>query len=81
VLTENVVQCEVPPPHCQPGVEISYSDFLAMHHPTFVEATNPLEANNWLCILESKFGLLHCTEFQKTVHNPAASWTHECLVG
>jgi hypothetical protein len=25
--------------------------------------TGPLEADNWLCITESKFGLLHYAEF------------------
>jgi hypothetical protein len=67
VLMENLVQREVLPPHHQPGVETSYTDFLAMHPPMFAEVTDPLEADNWLCIIESKFGLLHCIEFQKTL--------------
>jgi hypothetical protein len=29
--------------------------------------TNPLEADNWLRTTEYKFGLLHCTEYQKTL--------------
>jgi hypothetical protein len=37
----------------------SYSDFLA---------TNPLEADSWLHTTESKFGLLHCREYQKTLY-------------
>jgi hypothetical protein len=28
----------------------------------FVEVIHPLEADNWLRIIKSKFGLLHCTE-------------------
>jgi hypothetical protein len=67
VLMENLMQREARPPHRQPGVETSYTDFLAMHPPTFAEATDPLEADNWFCIIESKFGLLHYTEIQKTV--------------
>jgi hypothetical protein len=67
VLTENLEQREVHPPHRQPGVETSYTNFLATHPPTFAEATDPLEADNWLRIIESKFGLLHCTEIQKTL--------------
>jgi hypothetical protein len=62
VLTENLVQREACPPHHQPGVETSYTDFLATHPPTFAKAIDPLEADNWLHIIESKFGLLHCTE-------------------
>jgi hypothetical protein len=61
VLTENLMQREVCPPHCQPGVETSYTDILATHPPTFVEATDPLEADNYLHILESMFVLLHYT--------------------
>jgi hypothetical protein len=67
VLMENLVHREAHPPHHQPGVETSYTDFLAMQPPTFAEAIDPLEANNWLCIIESKFGLLHCTKIQKTL--------------
>jgi hypothetical protein len=29
--------------------------------------TNPLEANHWLRVTESKFKLLHCSKFQKTL--------------
>jgi hypothetical protein len=67
VLTENLVQREVHPPYHQPRVEASYTDFLAMYPPTFPEATEPLEADNWLHIIESKFRLLHCIEIQKTL--------------
>jgi hypothetical protein len=28
---------------------------------------DPLEANHWLCVTKSKFRLLHCSEFQKTL--------------
>jgi hypothetical protein len=67
VLTENLVQREVHPPHRQPGVETSYTNLLTMHPPMFAEATGLLEADNWLHIIESKFGLLHYTEIQKTL--------------
>jgi hypothetical protein len=46
----------------------SYSDFLATHPPVFADATDPLEVDSWLRTIESKFGLLHCTEYQKTLH-------------
>jgi hypothetical protein len=74
------MQCELHLPHYQPGVETSYTDFLATHPSTFGEATDPLEADNWLRIIESKFGLLHYTEFQKTLfaaqqlHGPTSAW-------
>jgi hypothetical protein len=51
----------------QPGVETSYTDFLVTHPSTFAEATDLLEADNWLRIIESKFRLLHYTETQKTL--------------
>jgi hypothetical protein len=46
----------------------SYSDFLATHPPVFADAIDPLEANNWLYTTEFKFGLLHCTKYQKTLY-------------
>jgi hypothetical protein len=46
----------------------SYSGFLATHPLIFADVTDPLEANSWLRTTESKFGLLHCTEYQKTVY-------------
>jgi hypothetical protein len=49
-------------------MDSSYSDFLVTHPPNFTEATDPLEADNWLCTMESKFGLLHRMEYQKTLY-------------
>jgi hypothetical protein len=46
----------------------SYLYFLATHLPVFADATDPLEANSWLRTTESMFGLLHCTEYQKTLY-------------
>jgi hypothetical protein len=62
VLTENLVHYGLRQPHHQ-SVTDSYTDFLAMHPLTFIEATDSLEADNWLRIIEFKFGLLHHTEF------------------
>jgi hypothetical protein len=45
----------------------TYSDFMATHPPLFIEAGEPLEADHWLRAIKSKFGLLHCTEVQKTL--------------
>jgi hypothetical protein len=44
-----------------------YSDFLVTHPLVFTDATDPLEVDSWLCTTESKFGLLHCTESQKSM--------------
>jgi hypothetical protein len=46
----------------------SYSNLLATHPLVFADATDPLEANSWLHTTESKFGLLHYTEYQKTLY-------------
>jgi hypothetical protein len=59
----------------------TYGDFTATHPSLFTEAGEPLEADHWLRVIESKFGLLHCTELQKTLFaatHPAdyqVSWT------
>jgi hypothetical protein len=48
--------------------DCSYSNFLATHPTVFADATDPLEAGSWLRTTESKFGLLHCIEYQKTLY-------------
>jgi hypothetical protein len=45
----------------------TYSDFTATHPSLFTEAGEPLEADHWLRVMESKFRLLRCTEVQKTL--------------
>jgi hypothetical protein len=52
---------------CPQPQEPSYLDFLATQPPVFAETTDPLEANHWLHMTKIKFGLLHCSEFQKTL--------------
>jgi hypothetical protein len=45
----------------------SYGDFVVTHPPLFTEAGEPLKADHWFRVIKSKFGLLHCTEVQKTL--------------
>jgi hypothetical protein len=45
----------------------TYSDFMATHLSLFTEVGETLEADHWLRVMESKFGLLRCTEVQKTL--------------
>jgi hypothetical protein len=45
----------------------TYRDFAATHLPLFTEAGEPLEADHWLRVMESKFELLRYTEVQKTL--------------
>jgi hypothetical protein len=58
----------------------SYSEFLATHPPLFSRGKDPLEADDWLRTTESKFSLLHYTEYQKTLYaaqqlrGPAGAW-------
>jgi hypothetical protein len=58
----------------------SYSEFLSTHPPLFSGGKDPLEADDWLRTAESKFSLLHCTEYQKTLYaaqqlrGPIGAW-------
>jgi hypothetical protein len=52
----------------------TYNDFVATHPPLFTEAGEPLEANHWLRMMKSKFGLLRCTEGQKTLFTVQQLW-------
>jgi hypothetical protein len=49
--------------HLQQDMNMSYLDFLATHPPIFSRAKDPLDADDWLRTTESKFSLLHCTEY------------------
>jgi hypothetical protein len=59
---------------------MSYSDFLVTQPLVFSRAKDPLEADDWLHTTESKFGLLHCIEYHKTLYaaqqlrGPAGAW-------
>jgi hypothetical protein len=62
LLMQNEACCgvECPQHHQHQDMKTSYSDLLATHPPVFSGAWGPLEADDWLCTTESKFGLLHC---------------------
>jgi hypothetical protein len=40
----------------------TYNNFTVTHPMFFTDAGEPLEADHWLRVMESKFGLLRCTE-------------------
>jgi len=78
MLAQNQIQ--------QPRPQLaSYSEFVGTHPPIFSKAEDPLEADSWLRLMESKFELLVCTEEQKTIfaahqlRGPAAYWWETCL--
>ncbi|WVZ75823.1 hypothetical protein U9M48_023852 [Paspalum notatum var. saurae] len=61
--------------------EISYTEFAALQPPIFTTATDPLDADDWLRIIESKFSLLpRLSEQQKArfaaqcLHGPSGAW-------
>jgi hypothetical protein len=41
--------------------ETSYLDFSKTRPPLFVKAEDPLEADEWVRVIEQKFGLIRCT--------------------
>jgi hypothetical protein len=45
--------------------ETSYLDFSETRPPLFVKAEDPLEADEWIRVIEQKFRLLRCSETQK----------------
>jgi hypothetical protein len=51
-----------------------------MRPPLFVKAEDPLEADEWIRVMEQKFGLIRCTETQKPLfaaqqlRGPASTW-------
>jgi hypothetical protein len=45
--------------------ETSYLDFSETRPPLFIKAKDPLEADEWVSVIEQKFGLIRCMETQK----------------
>jgi hypothetical protein len=60
--------------------ETSYLDFSETRPPLFVKAEDHLEADEWIRVIEQKFGLLRCSETQKPLfaaqqlRGPASTW-------
>jgi hypothetical protein len=60
--------------------ETSYLDFSETRPPLFVEVKDPLEADEWVWVIEQKIGLIRCTETQKPLfaaqqlRGPASTW-------
>jgi hypothetical protein len=47
--------------------ETSYLEFSETCPPLFVKAKDPLETDEWIRVMEQKFGLVRCTETQKSL--------------
>jgi len=80
MLAQNQMQQQLPQGrHGQPQAA-TYGNFAGTHPPTFAKAEDPLEADSWLSLMESKFELLVCTKTHKTLfaahqlRGAAASW-------
>jgi hypothetical protein len=60
--------------------ETSYLDFSETRPLLFVKAEDPLEADEWICVIEQKFEFLWCSETKKPLfaaqqlRGPASTW-------
>jgi hypothetical protein len=45
--------------------DTTYLEFSETHPPLFVKEEEPLEVDEWIRVMEQKFGLIWCTETQK----------------
>jgi hypothetical protein len=60
--------------------ETTYQEFSETRLPLFIKAEEPLEANEWVRVMEQKFGFIRCTEIQKPLfaaqqlRGPASTW-------
>jgi hypothetical protein len=58
----------------------TWTSLKRVPHPLFVKAEDPLEADEWIRVIEQKFGLIRCTETQKSLfaaqqlRGPASTW-------
>jgi hypothetical protein len=60
--------------------DTTYLKFSETRPPLFIKAEEPLEADEWVRVMEQKFGLIRCTETQKPLfaakqlRGPASTW-------
>jgi hypothetical protein len=60
--------------------ETTYLEFSETQPPLFIKAEEPLEADEWVRVMEQKFGLIRCTETQKPLfaaqqlRGPSSTW-------
>jgi hypothetical protein len=60
--------------------DTTYLKFSETRPPLFVKAEEPLEADEWVQVMEQKFGLIRCTKTQKPLfaaqqlRGPASTW-------
>jgi hypothetical protein len=60
--------------------DTTYAEVFETRPPIFIKAEEPLEADEWLRVMEQKFGLIQCTETQKPLfaaqqlRGPASTW-------
>jgi hypothetical protein len=45
--------------------DTTYLEYSETHPPLFVKSEEPFEADDWIRVMEQKFGLIRCTEIQK----------------
>jgi hypothetical protein len=61
-------------------LDTTYSEFSETRPPLFIKAEEPLEADEWVRVMEQKFGLIRCTKIQKPLfaaqqlRGPASTW-------
>jgi hypothetical protein len=68
--------------HQRPPAVATYQEFLSTQPPLFTRAEDPLDADVWLRVVESKFPLLNgvCSDVAKVrfatqqLHGPARTW-------
>jgi hypothetical protein len=60
--------------------DTTYLEFSKTRPPLFINAEEPLEADEWVRVMEQKFGLIRCTETQKPLfaaqqlRGPTRTW-------
>jgi hypothetical protein len=60
--------------------ETTYLEFSETRPSLFIKVEEPLEADEWVRVMEQKFGLIRCTETQKPLfaaqqlRGPASTW-------
>jgi hypothetical protein len=61
--------------------DTTYLEFSETRPPLFIKVEEPLEVDEWVRVMEQKFGLIRCTETQKPLFAAQQLRGHAHLVG
>jgi len=56
------------PPHAPQPPRDKHREFMSHHPPTFSHSVDPLDADDWLKVINKKLDITHCNDREKVLY-------------